>query len=117
MCYPLSLAPEAYRVTTPATVDASGDVFWVPPATHQVRCPVNGHIINCTLEFGSWTFTGSDLDLDLRSEEGFDIKSFIPHGDYDLLATPGRKEVKLYACCPEPYIKLIFNIILRRKSN
>ena len=36
--------------------------------------------------------------------------------EWDILAVPARRNVKLYTCCDEPYLDITFNITMRRKT-
>ena len=36
--------------------------------------------------------------------------------EWDILAVPARRNVKLYTCCEEPYLDITFNITMRRKT-
>lgn len=40
----------------------------------------------CEMKFGSWTYDGFQLDLQLQDETGGDISSFVTNGEWDLLS-------------------------------
>ncbi|XP_042146353.1 neuronal acetylcholine receptor subunit alpha-7-like [Ixodes scapularis] len=70
----------------------------------------------CDLKFGSWTHSGYQLDLRVKSDEGGDLSSYISNGEWDLIAVPGIRNEKEYACCPEPYIDITYTIHIRRRT-
>ena len=52
-------------------VKYNGDVTWLTPALLIAKCPMNIKYFpfdeqKCTLEFGSWTYDGSQINLDVR---------------------------------------------------
>jgi len=51
-----------------------GRVLWVPPAQFIGLCELDFHLWPfdtqiCTLTFGSWTYHGEQIDLQLRESE------------------------------------------------
>lgn len=47
------------------------------------------------MKFGSWTYDGFQLDLQLQDETGGDISSFVTNGEWDLLGKFRRKCVRM----------------------
>ena len=43
-----------------------------------------------------------------------DISSYVTSNEWELIASPGRKTVVKYPCCPEPYPDLTFVIVIQR---
>jgi len=70
---------------------------------------------DCEMKFGSWTYNGFKLDLQLSSEEG-DIASFIPNGEWSLLGVPAKRNEVIYDCCPEPYLDITYTFKIRRRT-
>ncbi|RXG71326.1 CHRNA7-FAM7A fusion protein, partial [Armadillidium vulgare] len=68
------------------------------------------------MKFGSWTYSGWQLDLQLQSEEGGDLSDFIKNGEWDLIGCPGKRNAIYYQCCPEPYVDVTFEIVIRRRT-
>merc|ERR1711994_1096053 len=52
----------------------------------------------------------------MGDEDGGDISSFIPNGEWDLIAVPGNRHEVFYDCCPEPYVDITFTIHIRRRT-
>ncbi|VDN35273.1 unnamed protein product [Cylicostephanus goldi] len=53
---------------TKAEVYHDGRVTWIPPVVYHSFCPINIEwypydIQQCELKFGSWTYSGTQLDL------------------------------------------------------
>merc|ERR1711884_916968 len=78
----------------------------------------------CVMKFGSWTYDGFQVDLRHQEEEqgsdvvhiGVDLSEYYMSVEWDILAVPARRNVKLYTCCDEPYLDITFNITMRRKT-
>uniref|UniRef100_A0A1B6CC32 Neurotransmitter-gated ion-channel transmembrane domain-containing protein n=1 Tax=Clastoptera arizonana TaxID=38151 RepID=A0A1B6CC32_9HEMI len=71
---------------------------------------------HCDMKFGSWTYDGNQLNLELKSESGGDLSDFITNGEWYLLGMPGKKNTIVYQCCPEPYVDVTFTIQIRRRT-
>ncbi|KAH3844464.1 hypothetical protein DPMN_086722 [Dreissena polymorpha] len=74
-----------------------GFVFYAPPVKIHSYCKVNyaklkqGNVVTCKLTFLSWTYGVAVRDVE--------------------------RDVKYYACCVEPYVKLKYVIKLRYVDN
>ncbi|KAK3915891.1 Neuronal acetylcholine receptor subunit alpha-7 [Frankliniella fusca] len=106
---------------TNVVVRDSGKCLYVPPGIFKSTCKIDITWFpfddqHCDMKFGSWTYDGSQLDLILNSEEGGDLSDFITNGEWYLLGMPGKKNVNMYACCPEPYVDVTFTIQIRRRT-
>jgi hypothetical protein len=75
---------------TNVVVDSSGSCLYVPPGIFKSTCKIDIAWFpfddqKCDLKFGSWTYSGWKLDLDLKDEDGGDIGGFVPNGEWDLI--------------------------------
>ncbi|XP_018906933.2 neuronal acetylcholine receptor subunit alpha-7 isoform X2 [Bemisia tabaci] len=116
-------ADEGFDGTYPTNVvvRSNGSCSYIPPGIFKSTCKIDITWFpfddqRCEMKFGSWTYDGFQLDLQLQDEGGGDISSFITNGEWDLLGVPGKKNVIYYNCCPEPYIDITFVIIIRRRT-
>ncbi|EPB68586.1 Cation transporter family protein [Ancylostoma ceylanicum] len=92
-------------------VYSNGLVNWIPPGIFRITCkmditmfPFDEQI--CFLKFGSWTYHGFALDLQIEQDEGdpsMDTSTYISNGEWQLVSAPAQREVTYYQCCPEPY--------------
>nr|BBE49564.1 nicotinic acetylcholine receptor alpha6 subunit 5 [Nilaparvata lugens] len=106
---------------TNVVVRHDGSCLYVPPGIFKSTCKMDITWFpfddqNCKMKFGSWTYDGSQLQLELKSEEGGDLSDFITNGEWYLLGMPGVKNVLTYQCCPESYIDVTFTIQIRRRT-
>ncbi|XP_023332222.1 neuronal acetylcholine receptor subunit alpha-7 isoform X6 [Eurytemora carolleeae] len=106
---------------TNVVVSSDGKCLYVPPGIFKSTCkiditwfPFDDQL--CDLKFGSWTYSGWKLDLQLKQDDGGDISSFIKNGEWDLIGVPGKKNSVTYDCCPEPYVDITFTIHIRRRT-
>jgi len=106
---------------TNVVVSSDGTCLYVPPGIFKSTCkidiawfPFDGQL--CDLKFGSWTYSGWKLDLQLKQDDGGDISGFIKNGEWDLIGVPGKKNSVTYDCCPEPYVDITFTIHIRRRT-
>ncbi|XP_034241391.1 neuronal acetylcholine receptor subunit alpha-7-like isoform X3 [Thrips palmi] len=116
-------ADEGFDGTYPTNVVVrnNGSCLYVPPGIFKSTCKIDITWFpfddqKCEMKFGSWTYDGFQLDLQLQDDAGGDVSSFITNGEWDLLGVPGKRNEIYYNCCPEPYIDITFIIIIRRRT-
>ncbi|XP_038073790.1 neuronal acetylcholine receptor subunit alpha-10-like [Patiria miniata] len=105
---------------TRALIDFDGTVTWKTPAILMSACEMNPlffpfDIQNCSLKFGSWTFHGDQLNLQLNVTSA-DTSMFQGNGEWNLLEMPALREVSYYPCCTEAYPIVTFYVVLERRS-
>nr|AAM13390.1 nicotinic acetylcholine receptor Dalpha5 subunit [Drosophila melanogaster] len=106
---------------TNVVVRNNGSCLYVPPGIFKSTCKIDITWFpfddqRCEMKFGSWTYDGFQLDLQLQDETGGDISSYVLNGEWELLGVPGKRNEIYYNCCPEPYIDITFAIIIRRRT-
>lgn len=129
------------KLKTKATVYHDGKIVWEPPAIYKSYCPIDVEyfpfdIQECFLKFGSWTYDGTEVDLQhvckgvpignvdgvvdesttLVIARGIDLKDYYYNVEWDVINVTARRKVKFYPCCPEPYPDITFNVTLRRRT-
>uniref|UniRef100_A0A6P7F121 Acetylcholine receptor subunit beta-like 1 isoform X1 n=1 Tax=Diabrotica virgifera virgifera TaxID=50390 RepID=A0A6P7F121_DIAVI len=116
-------ADEGFDGTYPTNVVVrnNGSCLYVPPGIFKSTCKIDITWFpfddqRCEMKFGSWTYDGLQLDLQLQDDDGGDLSSFITNGEWDLLGVPGKRNEIYYKCCPEPYIDITFFILIRRRT-
>ncbi|CAF0931453.1 unnamed protein product [Didymodactylos carnosus] len=126
-----------YEVTlmTKATVYHDGRVIWEPPAIYKSSCTINVEffpfdIQNCQMKFGSWTYSGEQVDLvhinqsngstpvygNNKIDVAIDLTDFYRSVEWDIMDVPAQRNIRQYTCCPQTYPDITFFIILRRKT-
>ena len=100
-------------------IHSTGFTEWYCPAEISSICKIN--IKNfpfdsqeCNLKFGSWAYTGAEVDLRLKKAQA-DLAAFTANGEWELISLPGKRNEKRYTCCPEPYIDITYTIHLKRR--
>ncbi|XP_069672480.1 neuronal acetylcholine receptor subunit alpha-7-like isoform X4 [Periplaneta americana] len=85
-------ADEGFDGTYPTNVVVrnNGSCLYVPPGIFKSTCKIDITWFpfddqRCEMKFGSWTYDGFQLDLQLQDDTGGDISSFITNGEWDLL--------------------------------
>nr|XP_005996559.1 PREDICTED: neuronal acetylcholine receptor subunit beta-2 [Latimeria chalumnae] len=99
-----------------AVVSYDGSVFWLPPAIYKSACKIEVKHFpfdqqNCTLQFRSWTYDRSEVDLVLR-EEVATMDDFTPSGEWDIIYLPGRRNENPG---DSGYVDITYDFIIRRK--
>ena len=94
---------------------SDGSVSYVLPIQRKVHCAQEEDVYLCKQKLGSWTRNGSELDVLAKSDE-IDISTYRANDHLELLETSAKRNSKLYDCCPEPYIDLMFEIKLRKRD-
>ncbi|KAM9817564.1 neuronal acetylcholine receptor subunit beta-4 [Neosynchiropus ocellatus] len=107
-----------YEVTvfTHAIVRYSGSVYWLPPAIYKSSCKIEVKHFpfdqqNCTLNFRSWTYDHTEIDLLLQKDTAT-MDDFTPSGEWDIIALPGRRTVNPLDVT---YVDLTYDFIIKRK--
>ncbi|XP_029437426.1 neuronal acetylcholine receptor subunit alpha-7-like isoform X2 [Rhinatrema bivittatum] len=103
---------------TNVLVNSSGYCQWLPPGIFLSSCKIDVRwfpfdIQTCALKFGSWSYDGWLLDLQLMDA---DISGYLPNGEWDLVGVPGSRNEIFYNCCKEPYPDVTFHITMRRRT-
>uniref|UniRef100_A0A8C5DG08 Neuronal acetylcholine receptor subunit alpha-7-like n=1 Tax=Gouania willdenowi TaxID=441366 RepID=A0A8C5DG08_GOUWI len=103
---------------TNVLVNSSGYAEYLPPGIFTSTCNVDVRwfpfdIQKCELKFGSWTYDGWLLDLQMTDA---DVSGYMPNGEWDLVGVPGNRNEVFYDCCKEPYPDVTFVITIRRRT-
>ncbi|XP_075714038.1 neuronal acetylcholine receptor subunit alpha-7 isoform X1 [Rhinoderma darwinii] len=103
---------------TNVLVNSSGHCQYLPPGIFKSSCDIDVRwfpfdIQKCKLKFGSWTYGGWSLDLQMREA---DTSEYISNGEWDLVGVPGKRSESFYGCCKEPYPDVTFTITMRRRT-
>ncbi|XP_056137923.1 neuronal acetylcholine receptor subunit alpha-7 [Lampris incognitus] len=113
-------ADERFDATfhTNVLVNSSGYCQYLPPGIFKSTCYIDVRwfpfdVQRCDLKFGSWTYGGWSLDLQMMEA---DITGYIANGEWDLVEVPGRRNERFYDCCKEPYPDVTFTVVMRRRT-
>ncbi|XP_066558103.1 neuronal acetylcholine receptor subunit alpha-7 isoform X2 [Amia ocellicauda] len=113
-------ADERFDATfhTNVLVNSSGYCQYLPPGIFKSTCYIDVRwfpfdVQKCDLKFGSWTYGGWSLDLQMLEA---DVTGYIANGEWDLVEVQGRRNEKFYDCCEEPYPDVTFTVIMRRRT-
>ncbi|XP_034758086.2 neuronal acetylcholine receptor subunit alpha-7-like isoform X1 [Acipenser ruthenus] len=113
-------ADERFDATfhTNVLVNSTGHCQYLPPGIFKSSCYIDVRwfpfdVQRCDLKFGSWTYGGWSLDLQMIEA---DITGYIPNGEWDLVEVPGRRSERFYDCCKEPYPDVTFTVVMRRRT-
>merc|ERR1719295_824981 len=106
---------------TNVVVGYDGHCLFIPPGIFKSTCKIDITWFpfddqQCDLKFGSWTYSGWQLELILNKEDGGDISGYVANGEWDLIGVPAKRNEVIYECCPEPYLDITFIIKLRRRT-
>ncbi|KAK6105838.1 Neurotransmitter-gated ion-channel ligand binding domain family protein [Brugia pahangi] len=137
-----------YQVSflTKAKLSPNGTVEWSPPAIYKSMCQINVEWFpfdeqTCEMKFGSWTYSGLEVDLKHKDsnierkvdeiafgingeyietvwivDQGIDLSDYYPSVEWDILGVTGKRHEIRYSCCESPFIDLTYEIHLRRKT-
>ncbi|KAG7473332.1 hypothetical protein MATL_G00094620 [Megalops atlanticus] len=113
-------ADERFDATfhTNVLVNSSGYCQYLPPGIFKSTCYIDVRwfpfdVQRCDLKFGSWTYGGWSLDLQMVEA---DVTGYIANGEWDLVEVPGRRNERFYDCCKEPYPDVTFTVVMRRRT-
>ncbi|KAL8616961.1 hypothetical protein ACOMHN_041879 [Nucella lapillus] len=107
-------------------VSYNGSILWMPQAIYRSSCEIDVQgfpfdIQNCELKFGSWTYDGNKVDLNLLVNENHDpnktdLSAYVNSNSWRIIDAPAMKRVQYYTCCPEPYVDLAFILVFQRRA-
>ncbi|CAL1282908.1 unnamed protein product [Larinioides sclopetarius] len=96
----------------------NGGVMWVPPAIYQSSCRIDVTYFpfdqqKCVMKFGSWTFNGDQVSLNLYNDNDWvDLSDYWKSGTWDIVEVPAFLNVYNNS----KYGKISFYITIRRKT-
>ncbi|XP_063301930.1 neuronal acetylcholine receptor subunit alpha-5 isoform X1 [Pelobates fuscus] len=99
---------------TKAVVKYDGTISWTPPANYKSSCVIDVTFFpfdlqNCSMKFGSWTYDGSQVDINLEDFH-VDKRDFFDNGEWEIVTATGFKGNRTDGCCWYPYITYSFII-------
>uniref|UniRef100_A0A0N4UUP7 Neur_chan_LBD domain-containing protein n=1 Tax=Enterobius vermicularis TaxID=51028 RepID=A0A0N4UUP7_ENTVE len=106
-------------------VSYDGSVLQVPPGILKLSCKIDITWFPfddqwCYLKFGSWTYSGRFIELQVAkanendSKNDMDLHYYVQNGEWNLLGTPAYVVRSVFD--DEPYISIFFNIIIQRRT-
>ncbi|XP_071944538.1 neuronal acetylcholine receptor subunit alpha-10-like [Antedon mediterranea] len=101
-------------------VTSDGTVTWASPSIYTSSCRMNVRKFPfdsqlCTLEFGSWTYDGYELNLMTVTGRDAEQTEFTENGVWVLTSVNVARQVRYFNCCPEPYPILTYSLKLTRR--
>ncbi|CAH0559910.1 unnamed protein product [Brassicogethes aeneus] len=112
-----------HYANTHCIVYENGEVLWVPPTQFTVLCQLNLRYWpfdtqECFLKFGSWTYNGDQIDLEIMQNQTVVEKSelMIQNSEWNMVQASLKKSVIYYSCCKEPYPDITITLNLERVS-
>ena len=102
------------------SVYSNGDIIWSRPGILKSTCKFDlsfypFDIQRCHLRFGSWVYTGLDLNLSVHNTK-IDIDNMQLNEEWKLINQTSILNEKKYKCCPEIYQDVLFEFYLKRYS-
>lgn len=110
------------NIKTRIRVRYDGYCYWAAPFIFKTSCPFDVRdfpfdVQQCELKFGSWQFHMGQLDLIRKREVAPLAKERVDNGEWNITTIKVKKNVIVYACCPdEKYPDITFTINLQRRS-
>ncbi|KAK5976355.1 Neurotransmitter-gated ion-channel transmembrane region [Trichostrongylus colubriformis] len=107
-------------MSTDVVVDYLGNVSWSAAAIFKSSCPLDVKHYpfdrqTCTLNYASWAYDGTKIDLLLNSERG-DQSNYMMSTEWNLLRITAEKNSVIYSCCPDaPYPFVNIHISIERR--
>ncbi|GIY02769.1 neuronal acetylcholine receptor subunit alpha-7 [Caerostris darwini] len=78
---------------TNVVVRNNGSCTYIPPGIFKSTCKIDITWFpfddqRCKMKFGSWTYDGNHIDLQLSSVKGGDLSTYITNGEWELIGEP-----------------------------
>ncbi|XP_064641122.1 acetylcholine receptor subunit alpha-type acr-16-like [Lineus longissimus] len=114
-----SYGPQSMRPGTDQDqliIDSNGVVMFFRQVGLKSSCEIDPtkDDQSCEFTFGSWVHNALKLNYKLSTGK-LDISEMVPHPKWELTGSELKRELKTYACCPEPYVDIKLTLKLRRK--
>ncbi|KAK6493617.1 neuronal acetylcholine receptor subunit alpha-9-II [Huso huso] len=108
-------------VDTNVVLRYDGQITWDSPAITKSSCVVDVSYFpfdnqQCNLTFGSWTYNGNQIDIDMGMDSG-DLSDFVENVEWECHGMPAAKNVITYGCCSDPYPDITYTLLLKRRSS
>ncbi|XP_068698599.1 neuronal acetylcholine receptor subunit alpha-7-like isoform X3 [Montipora foliosa] len=108
------------RFKTKIVLSSNGRNMWLAPILFTFSCKIDVHYFPfdeqiCAMKFGSWTYDGYRVDVQMEAEKG-DIKKYVVNGEWDLIGLTAQRNEIIYVCCPQPYPDVKYSIHVRRRT-
>ncbi|XP_068755426.1 neuronal acetylcholine receptor subunit alpha-7-like isoform X2 [Montipora capricornis] len=108
------------RFKTKIVLSSDGRNMWLAPILFTFSCKIDVHYFPfdeqiCAMKFGSWTYDGYRVDVQMEAEKG-DIKKYVVNGEWDLIGLTAQRNEIIYVCCPQPYPDVKYSIHVRRRT-
>ena len=98
----------------------------MPQAIYRSSCEINVSsfpfdVQTCNLKFGSWTYDGCKVDLQILAGENndpdkIDLAEYVESNSWKIIKAPAERKVQQYTCCPEPYVDISFTLVFQRRA-
>lgn len=109
------------RYKSNVLIYANGEIVWIPPAIYQSSCTIDVTYFpfdqqKCVMKFGSWTFTGDQVALELAND-WVDLSDYWKSGTWDIVEVPAFLNVFNGTKNGKPTeTDISFYITIRRKT-
>lgn len=107
------------KFKTRVIISSDGSSAWYSPAIYITTCELDITYFpfdqqNCSMQFGSSTFTASEVNLIAANSPMFTDK-FTKSSEWELIAAWKTRKTQMHACCKEPLAYINIEMIIRRK--
>lgn len=99
----------------PLVVYHTGQVVYIPPTRLTTQCSPNGEVFHCIWTFGSWTHDIRKLDLN-NTQGRLDMSEYEESPKIAIIGSSVHRRLKKYACCPDRYAVVTYNLTIRWKD-
>ncbi|XP_078661456.1 neuronal acetylcholine receptor subunit alpha-10-like [Branchiostoma floridae x Branchiostoma belcheri] len=115
-----SVGSDHNQLMTNVGINSAGYMTWMAPRIFASSCKIDIYYFpfdeqECTLEFGSWTYGGFDVNTTTEDAPP-SLTYFVYNDEWELINITGVQEDIYYPCCPEPYPLVTFTIHVQRRS-
>ncbi|XP_035665157.1 neuronal acetylcholine receptor subunit alpha-7-like [Branchiostoma floridae] len=114
-----SVGSDHNQLMTNVAINSNGFMTWMAPRIFASSCKIDIYYFpfdeqECTLEFGSWTYGGYDVNTTTEDAPP-SLTYFVYNDEWELINITGVQEDIYYPCCPEPYPLVTFTITVQRR--
>lgn len=101
------------RYKSNVLIYSDGKIVWIPPAIYQSSCTIDVTYFpfdqqKCVMKFGSWTFTGDQVSLELQKKY-VDLNDYWKSGTWDIVEVPAFLNIYRFVSLGFPLLFPTYN--------
>ncbi|XP_072046595.1 neuronal acetylcholine receptor subunit alpha-10-like [Amphiura filiformis] len=113
---------QRFKPDTVVNITSTGQITWLVPIFLVSGCPIRVmwfpyDIQVCDMTFGSFGYTGKELELIPESGEDANQNRYLANGVWDMVAVDMKPMTTYFSCCEFPFYEVQYRLIFKRQPD